>query len=344
MTVMRNSAKGLWDRLENMKYKKQIFLISVSLSFVVLVSLLISSLFVALRLTSVLRDGRNRLLMDRKFEVVSLPGDEENIEYAYNRDVINILLIGVDKTSDKDQEAATEQADALYLFAFDTVKKQVHVIAISRNTLMSVDIYDMNHKLVARDEQQICTAYAYGRTRKESAELTVDAVSRFFYNIPISGYYVVYMDAVGEIVDSVGGVSVEIDEDMTIISPDWRKGTNVLLKGEKVVRYLRFRQESNEPRLDRQKVFLQKFLSVAKQMTSKDLSLPVKIFQQLASKTVTNVDASSVAYIASEAVQADIVLRGLKGEVGSDGFFETFTVDQDDLHQLLTDVFYKINN
>ena len=341
MTVMRNNGEMPSNSFDRLKQKKRIFIGFVSLALVVLLVLQISVFVTALQLANVLREGRNRLTANRTYDTFT---DQENGEYVYNRDVINILLMGIDKASDTPNASATEQADALYLFSFDTAKKQIYVIAISRNTLMDMDIYDMNHQLVKRAKEQICTAYAYGRTGKESAELTVEAVSRFFYNIPISGYYAIYDDAVSEIVGAVGGITVQLDEDMLPISPSWRKGTNVRLIGKYALKYLRFRGESNEPRLDRQKDFLKKFLTVAQEMTKKDLSLPLEIYQKIASKTVTNVDAKSVTYLASEAVQAEFQLISLKGEVGFDGFYETFTVDQENLYGLLKDVFYKKSN
>ena len=342
MTAMKNSGAASPDPSKRFKRKKQVFIGLVSFALAVLLFLQVAILFVASQLSGVLREGKNRLMENRVYDTFT---DEDDTEYVYNQDVINILLIGIDKTSNRKDARYTEQADALYLFAFDTVKKQIHVIAISRDTLMDIDIYDdMNHQYVKRAKEQICRAFANGRTGEESAELTVEAVSRFFYNIPISGYSAIYNDAVAEIVNSVGGVSVQLDEDMSVISPEWRKGANVHLVGKKALKYLQFRSEGNGPRLDRQKDFLQKFLTVAKQKTSKDMSLPLNLYQQIASKTVTNVDAKSVTYLASEAVCAEFRLVGLKGEVGFDGSYDTFTVDQDDLFALLKDVFYKKNN
>ena len=341
MTVMRNNGETPIRSFKRSEQQKKVFVGLVAAALVVLLVLHASVFFFALRLTKVLWEGKNSLTANREYDTFT--SEDEN-EYVYNRDVISILLIGVDNKSKRTDTLTTEQADALYLFSFDTVKKQIYVIAISRNTLMDIDVFDMNHKFIKKAERQVCTAFAYGRTGKESAELTVKAVSRFFYNIPISGYYAIYTDAVAEIVDSVGGVPVQIDEDMTIISSDWYKDANVVLRGDKAVKYLRYRSEGNQPRLERQKSFLKTFLSLASEKSNKDLSLPLNIYQQIASKTVTNVDAKSVTYLASEAVRSGFRLTSLKGKVGSDGLFETFTVDQDCLHELLTDVFYKKNN
>ena len=67
--------KRLRDRLANLKHKKQIFLVSVGMALAIWSAFVISSLFIAFRLTSVLQDGKNRLLLNRTFQVVSLPGD-----------------------------------------------------------------------------------------------------------------------------------------------------------------------------------------------------------------------------------------------------------------------------
>ncbi|MBQ7726424.1 MAG: LCP family protein, partial [Clostridia bacterium] len=159
--------------------------------------------------------------------------------------------------------------------------------------------------------------------------------------VPISGYYAVYMDAVPAIVDAVGGVKVTIDEDMTRANRTFKRGKEVVLTGKTALDYLQFRNESNQPRLERQKTFLKSFVSQAKSAVLKNLSLPVTLYKEVASKTVTNVSVTSVAYFASEAKDTDVQFRSIQGTSGFDGFYETFEADENQLYLLLLDVFYK---
>ena len=324
------------------KHKKLIVVLVVLL---ILVIVGVAAYFVVLKVGEI--KLRNKLKGDdAKLPAIgtdSIPEDADAFyngeAYHYNDELINILLIGVDRTSD--QVTNSHQADALYLFSLDTTTHHVNILAISRNTITQVDVYDINNRYLSTDKEQICLAYTYGKDARQSSDLTVKAVSNLLYGVPIGGYYTVYMDAVEQIINAVGGVPVTIDEDMTTVSAAMRKGAKVVVTGEKALPYLRFRHESNQPRLERQKTFLLSFITQAKAATQKDLSLPVKIYKEVASKTVTDVNATSAAYLASEALNADVQLRSIQGTAGFDGFYETFKVDEDQLYLLLLDVFYK---
>lgn len=299
---------------------------------------------------TVLKIGENRLRKKLDPDSAKLPvsGDESldeeadayynGVAYNYNDKLVNILIIGVDRQ--KPGVSKKHQADALFLVSLDSENKSVNVISISRNTIANVDSYDINGDYFATSKQQLCLAYTYGSDDKQSSELTTKAVSGFLYGIPISGYYTIFMNSLKNIVDSVGGVPVSISENMTAVNPSFKSGADITLTGSNVLTYLRYRGESNAPRLERQKSFIKSFTAQAKKAVLKDLTLPIKMYNKLSSNTVTNVDATSAAYLASEALKASFDFRGVEGVNGSDGTYETFTADETQLYELLLDVFY----
>lgn len=321
------------------KHKKLIITLSVILA--VLLSLV--SAFLIIR-----KVGESALRKKQEEAQINLPyGDSDGdadayykgTAYNYNDRLINILLMGVDK--EKPNESDTQQADALYLISLDTDANTVKVIAISRNTVTDVDTYDINGNYFSTAKQQICLAYTYGTDDESSSENTVKAVSNFFYGLPISGYYTVFMNSVAEIVDAVGGVPVTVPEDLTMIDPKMKQGAEVTVTGKNALSYLQHRGDSNAPRLERQKAFISSFVSRAKSAVLGDLSLPLKMYNKLAANTVTNVTSASAVYLASEALNADFQIIGIEGESGTDGTYETFTPYEDQLYELLLDVFYK---
>ena len=260
--------------------------------------------------------------------------------YYYNNDLVNILLIGVDKDSVKDKNS--KQADALFLVSFNPKDNTVNVIAISRNTLADIEIYDMNGEFLATEKTQICLSYAYGKDAGESSLLTCKAVSRLLYNIPINGYYTVYMDSIAQIVDSVGGVTVTVPEDLTDVYSHWKKGATVTITGKDAIAYLRHRKNLSEDRLQRQKQFISAFAESAKRAVLKDISLPFNMYNKLAKNTVTNVDVTSAVYLASEIIKADLKILQIPGNVGFKDEKETFEPNETALYEQVLDVFYKI--
>ena len=324
------------------KNKRRKTLIIILCVFLAIVIALTSTYFIVLKI------GEIRLKKSLTPTDVLLSGEEygdeadayyNGVSYSYNKDVVNILIIGIDK--EKTQKKSQSQADAIYLVSVDTERKKSNVIAISRNTLADVDVYDMNGEYFATDYKQICFSFAYGKDDNHSSQLTAKAVSKLLYNIPINGYYTIYMDAIGDIVDSVGGISVTMEEDMVYRNSSWKKGQKVLLKGEAARNYLTSRGETNQPRYQRHMDFINKFVSKAKTACLKDLSLPSKMYKKLASRTVTDVEMASAVYLASEAVKASFKIQQIPGKSGNDGTFETFEVDEEKLYKMVLDVFYK---
>lgn len=258
--------------------------------------------------------------------------------YVYNKDLINILFIGADKTNV--EEKKDRQADALYLISFDTENKKINIIAISRNTMADIDVYDMNDEYFATDNVQICLAYVYGKDDNHSAELTSKAVSRLLYDIPINSYGVLFTDSIVKIVDTVGGVQVTVPEDMTEVNANWKKGNKVVLQSKDAETFIRYRKDENQDRVERQMVFIKSFLSKAKSRMLKDWSLPIDLFKKVKNSVVTDIDASGITYLATEASKSEISYHTIKGTSGTDGLHETFTADDEALYEMVLNLFY----
>ncbi len=258
--------------------------------------------------------------------------------YIYNDNLINILCIGVDK--DNISEKSDRQADALYLLSLDTESDKLNILAISRNTLADIDVYDMNDEFLSTDKAQICLSYVYGKDDEHSSYLTSKAVSRLLYDIPINSYYTIFMESVAKLVDAVGGVEIVIHEDMTAVSKEWEKGKTITLNGNDALRFVQYREETNTPRFERQKMFIKSFFGTAKSAIIKDLSLPIDMYKKLSKSSVTNIKASSVTYLASQIGKSQLKLHNIDGEVGFDGKYETFTADEESLYETVLNLFY----
>ncbi len=336
-----NEAKSLGRKTE-LKHKKLIITLSVILAVVLV---LVSAFFIVRKIgeTALRKKQENAQVKLPVSGSDTVPEDADayynGAAYNYNDKLINILLLGVDR--DKPNDSDSHQADAIYLVSFDTDSNSVKVIAISRNTVTDVDSYDINGNYFSTAKQQICLAYTYGKDDRKSSENTVKAVSNLFYGVPISGYYTVFMNSIADIVDAVGGVPVKLTEDLTAVDPKMKQGAEVTVTGRNAVGYLQYRGDSNAPRLERQKSFISSFVGRAKAAVIQDLSLPLKMYNKLAANTVTDVTSASAVYLASEALYADFSIIGIEGETGTDGTYETFTPYEDQLYELLLDVFYK---
>lgn len=281
--------------------------------------------------------------------------------YQKNEDLITILIMGIDKetytkvggaswSEEEGSELAGGQADALFLMTINPHNKQVDIAAINRNSMADVDVFDEDGNYTGVFKKQIALQHGYGDGGKESCERQVKAVSRMFHNISIDSYVALSMDAIPELNDAVGGITVEVLDD--IIYPEYdmdlHQGETVTLYGEKAYWYIRLRNEdvfnSNELRLQRQKQYLTTFAASAKKQALSDIRVAVNLFQLAQKYMVTDIDLSGFTYLATETsgYQFDMEnLHTLEGEAMQGNQFEEFYVDDDALQDLIIRLFYE---
>jgi len=142
-------------------------------------------------------------------------------------DRLNLLAMGVNN----------KMTDTIMLISWDMKDDSVDVISIPRDTYYHRAGYDANA------EKKINAIYA-----SEGVKAIAEAVSDVLYGIEINYYAIVDYDAVKTIVDGVGGVPMDVKQNMHYEDPydtpplviDLKKGEQVL-DGEHAVQFLRYR-------------------------------------------------------------------------------------------------------
>ncbi|MCM1144092.1 MAG: LCP family protein [Blautia sp.] len=280
-------------------------------------------------------------------------------DYVLNEDLVTILVMGIDKETvadvggqswEAEDGYAGGQADALFLMLINPHDKNVYVIAINRNAMAQVDVFDEEGNYQGIFTKQIALQHGYGDGGEESCLRQVKAVSRMFHNIPINAYAAISMDAIPELNDLVGGITVEVLDD--IIYPEYdmdlHQGDTVTLLGEKAYWYVRLRNEnvfnSNELRLQRQKQYMTTFAAEAKNQSMSDIRVAINLYQTVRKYMVTDIDLNEFTYMATEYIDYDFDrdnMYSLTGEAVQGNNFEEFYVDEDALEALILELFYE---
>lgn len=322
--------------------------------------------FTALIIIRFIGGNELRKISKDKTPVLSAAGEEPQQEvwqeggiryqdevYTYNEDIMTFLLMGVDtdeKVSPAPDSLSGGQTDALFLAVMNPHKKEITIIAVNRNTMAAVDVYDADGVYMGQYTKQITLQHGYGDGMELSCERTAAAVSRLFYQLPIHGYAAINMGAVSALNDAVGGVRVVVLDD--VIYPEYdmdlHAGDEVTLTGHQAYWYVRGRYEylfnSSSLRLERQKQFLTTFISQAKQLARKDIRAAVELYQIASDYMVTDIDLAKFTYLASEALgyRFDIDnLYTLQGKTIMGEDYEEFYVDEEALYQMIVDIFYE---
>ncbi len=271
--------------------------------------------------------------------------------YAYNEEILTFLIMGIDKLEDvKEAEGGTDggQADALFLVVLNPKDKSIRVVAINRNTMTDVDIYDNNGEYESTVKAQIAIQHGFGDGMERSCEYQEKAVGNLFYQLPIHGYAAVNMSAISTINDVVGGVDVTIPEDLAGFNEEFVEGRTLHLMGENAFWYVKYRDTdtfgSADMRLDRQKQYLTGFIDVAKQAVHKEPSVAIDLYQAVKPQMITDVSLDEVAYLAPILAEYSYDAEGfytLPGETVMGEQYEEFYPDEDAMFEMILDVFYE---
>ena len=272
--------------------------------------------------------------------------------YDYNEDITTFLIMGIDK----DDEVVTKvnegtgggQADALFLLVLNPRDQSIKVIGINRNSMTDIDIYDDYGRYQNTIVAQIALQHGYGDGMEKSCEYTVKAVSNMFYQLPIHGYAAINMSAIPTINDQVGGVDVEVLDDLTKWDKSLVKGSKVHLEGDSAFYYVKARDitiyGSNDDRLERQRQYLNGFIQAARNVSQDNPNAAVELFTAISNQMVTNITPDEISYLAPYITSYSFDpsdLRTIDGKTQKTGKYEEFIIDEDSLYQTIIDVFYE---
>ena len=319
--------------------KKNIIVFIIS----IVVILAISAVAFAMKNNSKEKKDTSSELQQESENYISYNGQK----YQHNDHIRTYLYMGIDKdgpVTEAEDSVSGGQSDAMFLIVVDSEKKTISVLSINRNTMTDVDVYDKDGNFVETRELQICLQHGFGDGMRTSCQRSVDAVSNLLYGEPVSGYIAMNMDAMPMMNDSVGGVTVEVLDDLTSPSRNvsLHKGETVTLNGDEAYVYLRSRDinefDSATERLNRQMQYIQAFVKQAK---SKDAATLVSAYDAITDYIVTNVEVPNLVNKLTTYEFDDSRMYTIPGETQMGEQYEEYHVDEDALYQVMLDIFYK---
>lgn len=277
-------------------------------------------------------------------------------KYVLNENITTILGMGIDRTDftaeDEQEYGANGQADSIFLVAFNTVTAKAKVIAISRETMVDIDTYSAGGQYLGSRKKQICLAYSYGDGRNFSCENVVRSASRVCYGMPINSYCAITFDAINEMNNAVGGITLTSLSDLTLPSGKTiTKGEEITLQGRDALGYVRTRSyvdvEANVARMNRQVQYFRAFANKTLELTKKDVSTPVTLYNTILNTgdMITDINAPKITYLTqkvlSNNISGDMEILNVKGEtvLGEDGHAE-FTPDEKEFFEMILSVYY----
>ncbi|CAH0233133.1 LytR family transcriptional regulator [Peribacillus sp. Bi134] len=140
-----------------------------------------------------------------------------------DQEPFSMLMLGVDE-----RDGDKGRSDTMIVLTVNPQKKSVKMLSIPRDTRTEI----VGHGT----QDKINHAFAFG-----GAKMSMDTVENFL-DIPIDYYMKINMEGFKDIVDAVGGVTVQNDLDFTSDGIHFAKGTHTL-NGKEALAYSRMRHD-----------------------------------------------------------------------------------------------------
>lgn len=215
-------------------------------------------------------------------------GETAQVSTPEGDEICNLLLVG------RDESAGL--ADAIILVSFNLTRSSATLLQIPRDTYAEY------------------TSKSYKKINGALSELGAKGLCEFLSGtlcVPISYYAVIGLDALGEVVDTLGGVEVDVPFDLDY--EDRAQGLYIHIKkgkhtldGKGAQHFVRYRSgysEGDIGRIDAQKIFLSALIRGVKQkMTALTLaSLAIKMLDDVN----TNLPITKIASLAKAAISLE---------------------------------------
>lgn len=157
------------------------------------------------------------------------------------RDRLNVLLLGIDR---RGEDSTTENTDTVIVLSLDPVNNTAAMLSIPRDTYVTIP---------GQGQDKINAAYSYGGSQRgpDLARRTVEGL----LGIPVHTFALIDFEAFTKIVDSFGGVLVDVkrplrDEEYPTAEFGIERlqllAGPQLLDGYNALRYARSRHDSND--------------------------------------------------------------------------------------------------
>ncbi|UNC93652.1 LCP family protein [Candidatus Contubernalis alkaliaceticus] len=162
------------------------------------------------------------------------------VEMKQSPNKLNVLLLGIDARANE-----PSRTDTIIVLSIDKKTKDAVMISIPRDTRVNIP---------GRGLDKINHAHAFG-----GVNLTIAALEEFL-EIPIHHYARINFPGFKDIIDVLGGVTIDVESNVADLTPELRGKAGVnKLNGEEALAYVRFRMDSQGDigRVKRQQKFLQ---------------------------------------------------------------------------------------
>jgi LCP family protein required for cell wall assembly len=292
----------------------------------------------------------NSLNVHKDGEIITPKDDSDYVlyngeKYSYNEDIITLLLIGIDKDSDR----SSARSDVMVVCAIDSKNNTVKMIVCPRDTQTTVRHTDSEGKETKTSLTKLNHSFPYGggnEDRDMGAKNVMYNVSQVLslqgkYSIPITHYGGLDMSGIGPLTSAVDGVTITLPETVSGVGS---KNQTITLNATTATRYCTARKGvsdgSDVSRGQRQMVYLMGLVEKIKSISPTQIP---SLFTQLNKHVFTNISTDEM--VAYAKLLAKIDLGNIEPLQLQGNFIRTdasyYVLDEDKLEEMIINIFYE---
>ncbi len=248
---------------------------------------------------------------------------------------MNILVIGIDGGVNGQLLKASKtgtRSDVMMIVSIDPDTKQVGVLSVPRDTRVFIPRVN--------DLEKAGHAHAYG-----GPELVVETLEEFL-KVEIHRYVRVDFEGFKKVIDILGGVDIDVPEDMDYDDPDQDLYIHIKegpqhLDGEEALHFVRFREyvDGDISRIRAQELFLRALAD--KVMRIATVTKVPKLINDMLPYVLTDLTNDDIMYLASIGLgikPENVKMAILPGEHGYIGDISYWLVDSEKAAQMVDEV------
>ena len=234
--------------------------------------------------------------------------------------VLNIMLFGSDERPGANEYG---RSDTMMLLSIDNRHKKLKLTSFMRDTYVNVPEWG---------DTKLTHAYSYG-----GPSLAIETIERNF-GIDIDRYAVVYFDTFPGIVDTLGGIEVEMTQTEAdvmneSVGPEFAtftEGKNMLNGGTALV-YVRIRYGVGDDfgRTQRQRDFMLQVLNKVK--GTRDVGTLLTLLTKVLPGITTNISVNEMTGLAGGAVSSYMAYPMYQFRLPEDGYYSNAMLDAGDV-------------
>ena len=264
----------------------------------------------------------------------------------------NYLIFGLDSL-DVFKTSGTyfndNMCDFILILNIDEENRKYTMMEINRDSM--VDVIQLNIKgqaLKERAFEPIAYSFTQGDGTEKSCINVLNTVCELLYGIKIYYYLAMKMPAINLINNSVGGVTITLDEDqdLTAVDPSWTPGATIHLEGEMAEEFVRARKTvsdgTNVSRMRRQTQYLEAFIEQVALKQEDSSSTLLNAYLEASDYLLTSVDPYAIDELFN--TFKDYEYQGTLTPTGRVEYNEKdnalFYIDKDSFDEIVKNLFF----